>query len=146
MSDQLRSIVYGTSLMILTAIGCISYEKIVKSYSYSTVIILYLVYAIPMLIVFCFLDKTTFSQLVEIYNNKNHLLHASIYVVTWSTSILWYLITKKQGVMVGSIYEIKYVVILAIFYVIAGENKFTLNTLIGLVLAIASVYFISSKK
>lgn len=67
----------------------------------------------------------------------------TIFILSGTTTIIWYLITKKQGVMVGSIYEVKYIVMLALIYILFGENKFTLNTVVGITLALGSIYFIS---
>ena len=61
------------------------------------------------------------------------------------TSVCWFYITKNEGVMVGSIYEIKYIVIMALIYIVFGESKFTWNMAIGVSLALGSIYFISKK-
>ncbi len=45
--------------------------------------------------------------------------------------------------MTGSIYEVKYIVMLSLLYIVFGDNKFTINTAIGVMLAIGSMYFIS---
>lgn len=59
--------------------------------------------------------------------------------------VSWWYITKEQNVMIGSIYELKYIVILALFYIFFGDSKFTLNTGIGISLSIMGIYFISKK-
>lgn len=64
-------------------------------------------------------------------------------MVSGATGPIWYSITKKQGLMVGSIYEIKYVIVLGLFYSFTGAKPFTANTIIGVALAIGSIYFIS---
>ena len=83
------------------------------------------------------------NDVTKLFSNKTFIWYAVLYSLTWITTILWYIITKKQGVMVGSIYEVKYIVILAIFYIAFGDQKFTLNTGIGVFLALCSIYFIS---
>lgn len=45
--------------------------------------------------------------------------------------------------MAGSLYEVKYIIMLSMIYIMIGDNKFTLNTGLGVVLAIGSIYFIS---
>ncbi len=66
-----------------------------------------------------------------------------IYLSTGITGMLWFKITKHQGVMTSSLYEVKYIVMLAILYIMFGEQKFTFNTAMGVVLAMGSIYFIS---
>lgn len=45
--------------------------------------------------------------------------------------------------MASSLFEIKYIIVLAIIYVFAGEQKMTLNMAIGVILALSSIYFIT---
>ena len=42
-------------------------------------------------------------------------------------------------------YIIAYIVILAVIYVLFGDQKFTSNTVMGVFLALCSIYFISKK-
>jgi drug/metabolite transporter (DMT)-like permease len=77
-----------------------------------------------------------------LWNNRWLIL---IFLLSGVTSPLWYVITKKQSVLIGSIYEIKYIVVMALLYIFLGQSRVTLNTAIGLCFAITSVYFISRK-
>ena len=85
------------------------------------------------------------QDFTKLQQNWQHIIWILTYILTGVTSICWYMITRNQGVMVGSLYEVKYVVILALIYIFFGENKFTTNTAIGLALALCSIYFISKQ-
>ena len=52
---------------------------------------------------------------------------------------------SAHSVLVGGVFEIKYIVILGLLAAFVGEQKPTFNAYIGAVLAILSVYFISRK-
>lgn len=141
----LKSQIFGLLLAILTALGCIAYEKIVFSFSINFIYIIKifeLLFAV--LIVFLFFNdysiKNDFNILIK---NSSLMMWTMIYIVTAITGILWFIITKSQGVMVGSIYEVKYIVMLAIIYYLIGDKKFSLELLVGVLLAIGSIYFIS---
>jgi drug/metabolite transporter (DMT)-like permease len=144
MTSQVKSQIIGLLIGIFTAIGCIVYEKLVKQCSMGMILLLATLFYVPAVsyyLIFKFeeIQKDT----VTIWNNNTLIWCAVLYVATWATMPLWYTITKKQGVMVGSIYEVKYIAMLAIFYIIIGENKFTMNMGIGVLFALISIYFIS---
>ena len=131
---------------LATAVGCIFYEKIVHNFSYMTflfvltveVICLYAVSAI-------FFKNEVASDMAKLAAEPKYLWWMLAYVATGVTSILWYTITKDQNVMAGSVYEVKYIVMMAIIYVFFGQEKMTMNMWIGIALAMGSVYFISKK-
>ena len=85
------------------------------------------------------------ADFTKFAGDKRFWLWAGIYIATGITSLLWYKITRAQSVMAGSIYEVKYIVMLALLYILFGESKFTLNTAIGVAFAICSIWFISKK-
>lgn len=72
-------------------------------------------------------------------------LAALTYWVTWITTPIWFVITKNQDVMVGSIYEVKYIVVLAVIYIFMGSRPMTWNAAVGVAFALISIYFISKK-
>lgn len=139
--DQLKSQIYGLSLALMTAIGCIAYERIVKSCSYFTVGLLAAIAYIPFFLCALFFQ----SPIGDIQNVWKHKWWVLIYILSGVTGPLWYLITKKQSVAVGAIYEVKYIVMLAVIYWIFGTTPLTWNTVVGICLAVFSVYFISLK-
>lgn len=142
----LKSQVLGLSLSLATAIGCIFYEKIVHNFSYLTFLILVTIeFIILGVIAYFFFDNDLASDLKKFTSDIKYPIWTLIYICTGVTSLLWYTLTKDQGVMVSSTYEMKYIVIMALIYIVFGENKFTWNTAIGVSLAIGSVYFISKK-
>lgn len=141
---QLKSQILGLSLALMTAIGCIAYEKLVKNYSLGIILMLASFFYVPALIGIYYYDRTTITNdLNRILSDKMSMFYCLLYFLTWSIVPLWYIITRKQGIMTGSIYEVKYILILALFYIVFGENKLTLNTCIGIILALCSIYFIS---
>lgn len=144
--SPLKSQILGLSLGLATAIGCIFYEKIVHHFSYLT----FLIILITELLCLCacayfFFDNDLAEDYQKFTSDIKYPIWALIYICTGITSILWYSLTKNEGVMVSSLYELKYIVIMAIIYIMFGDNKFTWNTALGLILALGSVYFISKK-
>jgi len=146
MSTQLKSQLLGLSLASTTAIGCIAYEKIVKNFSLSTIIFISVLFYLPLLLILGACDYGTVTgDISRLLKDNRFRWYAFIYWITWVTTPLWYSITKSQNVMVGSIYEVKYIVILAVFYVFLGESRMTLNIFIGMCCALVSIYFISKR-
>lgn len=142
--DQIKSQLLGISLAIATAIGCIAYEKVVKNHSLGVILFLTLLFYVPVLIFLIYFSKGSLTKEILSLTNDTKILWASIiYSITFITTPIWYIITKKQGVLVGSIYEIKYLVILVVFYIFFGDGKFTNNTMMGFMFAMLSMYFIS---
>lgn len=139
-----KSQILGLILGLATAIGCIFYEKIVSHFSYLTFLIILLIETICLLVVGYFIFPNELQQdYQKLTSEPKYMIWALIYITTGVTSILWYVITKNQGVMTGSIYEVKYIVMLAVLYILFGDKDFTLNTGIGVGLALGSIYFIS---
>lgn len=139
-----KSQILGMSLALATSIGCIAYERLVKTYSFGIIIILSLLFYIPALFAcWCYEGKQITTDVVHLVTHKNFWFAAIAYSMTWITTPIWYIITKRQGVMVGSIYEVKYIVMLALIYIFIGENKMSINTYIGIGLALSSIWFIS---
>ena len=140
MTPQIKSQLFGISLAIATALGCLAYERIVKSYSYFTVGLILLLSYFPFVLAAVFLNNTVRNDFSRMAENKWWIL---LYIASGITSPLWYLITRKQSVMVGAIYEVKYIVVMAILYLFFGSTHLSWNTAIGIVLAMCSIYFIS---
>ena len=141
-----KSQILGLLLAFATAIGCIFYERLAKVISYSSLMIIYgielsLLYTIGGL----FMGFSFKEDIQKMANKPVLMLFAFGYILTGITSVCWYLITKNQSVMAGSIYEVKYIVMMAFIYALVGQNKITGNLLIGLLLALASVYFVGKK-
>lgn len=143
MDAQIKSQIFGLSLAVFTAIGCIAYEKIVKSFSLATIIFLAASFYVPLLAILFVSDSALVVSDLKRLVKPDFRWWAVVYWLTWITTPLWFVITKKQGVMAGSIYEVKYVVIMAVIYIFFGEQKMTVNTLVGVCLALGSIYFIS---
>ena len=142
----LKSQILGLSLGLATAIGCIFYEKLVHHFSYLTFLIILITELLCLSVIayFCF-DNDLSKDYQKFTSDIKYSLWTIAYICTGVTSLIWYTITKNEGVMVGSIYEVKYIVIMAIIYILFGDNKFTFNTAIGVALALGSIYFISKK-
>lgn len=139
MTDQVRSQLLGFSLALTTAIGVIAYERLVKAYSYFTVGILVSLSYIPFWLTAFFVQSQDKPDLGK------HKWSVLIFILSGVTGPIWYAITRKQSVAVGAIYEVKYIVIMAIIYLMFGTQKLSVNTVIGIVLAMLSVYFISKQ-
>jgi len=141
--SAIKSQILGLFLAITTAMGTIAYERLVKEYSLGLVALVTFSFYVPLLIIYFSLKWVTWEEVhTAITHNPGSI---ATYWLTWCTIPIWYIITKNQGAMVASLYEVKYIVILAVFYIFFGENKFTINTAFGLFCAIGSIYFISKK-
>jgi drug/metabolite transporter (DMT)-like permease len=140
MSPQTQSQILGISLAVTTAIGCLAYERLVKSYSYFTVGLFVSLSYIPFWIAALFFDNNVKSDFSHLLVNGWWIF---LFFLSGATGPLWYIITRKQSVMVGAIYEIKYIVVMAILYICFGNTHLSWNTMIGIVLAMFSIYFIS---
>lgn len=142
--SQIKSQLIGLSLALTTALGCIAYEKLVKNYSYGVIVVLTIIFFIPLVVFYIFSGSSTLSSdFSKIFSDTKMTWYAIIYMLTWATSPIWYFIVKRQGILTGSIYEVKYIVILVLFYILFGDGKFTANTLIGCAFALLSIYFVS---
>ena len=127
-----------------TAIGCIAYEKIVHALSYPTLLIFIMMeYILIRSIGIWLFPGDVVVDYHKLLSTPSLIMWAAIYIASGITGLLWYWLTRKSGVMVGSIYEVKYIVIMAVLYIMFGDSKFTLDTAIGVGLALASIYFIS---
>ncbi len=141
---QLQSQILGIMLAVTTAVGCLVYERLVKNFSLGEIALLALVFYIPLLIGIIFYNKAAFvGDVTRLIHSKTFLFYAIVYVLAWATVPIWYVITRHQGVLVGSIYEVKYIVILSLFYIFLGERSITLYTALGVLCALMSIYFIS---
>ena len=140
----LKSQVLGLLLGLMTAIGCIFYEKIVHNFSFMGFLIIKGIETLLLCgIAFFFMNNNVPSDYAKFISEPKYMWWTLIYITTGITTILWYIITEKQGVMAGSIYEVKYIVMLALIYIVFGDNKFTVNTAVGVAFAMVSIYFIS---
>lgn len=92
---------------------------------------------------FMFFKNDIAQDITRMVSQPKHIWYAAGYILTGVTSVLWYVITKNQNVMAGSLYEVKYIAMLALIYIMFGDERFTVNTFIGLACAMCSVYFIS---
>ncbi len=141
MNDAIKSQIQGLSLAMFTAVGCLAYERIVKESRYCSIVFLNAAFYGPLLVGMLTLGAR--QEIYRICTIPSLKWWALIYFITSITGPLWFVITKKQSVMAGSLYEVKYILILALFYVMVGQSRLTLNLAIACVCALASVYFVS---
>ena len=142
MLDQIKSQFLGVILAVLTAIGIISYERIVKSYSYTAIAFCNFAIALLAMMFFVVYKPSSVIDISKVISN--HSKDVVIFMVCYiATSFIWYYLTLTKNVMASSLFEIKYIVVLAVIYVFAGEQKMTANMIVGIVLALSSIYFIT---
>lgn len=142
--SPLQSQVLGLTLALATAVGCIAYERLVKNFSLFSIIFVSCCFYVPTLIVLAMLNwHQTSAEVSRLFKEPQFRWWAFVYWITWITTPIWYVITRKQSVMVGGVYEIKYIVMLAVIYLFLGDRQMNLNTALGLLFALVSVYFIS---
>ena len=141
-----QSQILGILLALATAIGCIVYEKLVKVIHCGTMLMIIsgevFLWSIGWFITTN--GYQTFIQDIKYIGANTKLFWCLIiYALTGCTSLIWFNITKNQSVMVSSLYEIKYIAILTIMYLILGTQKISLNLIIGIAFALISLFFIS---
>lgn len=142
--NPIKSQILGLLLGLATAIGCIFYEKIVHNFSFTFFVIIKTIEVVlTLFLAYMFTKSNLVADGDKLFSDSKYIIWCLIYIATGITTVLWFVITKNQGIMVGSIYEVKYIIMLALIYIAFGDNKFTLNTAIGVALAMLSIYFIS---
>lgn len=137
---QFKSQALGLSLGLATAIGCLAYERLTKALSYTTVGMLAMFAYFPFVCAALYMDNNFRSDIGKFGEHKWAIL---VYILSGVTGPIWYFLTRNQNVMVGSIYEVKYIVMLAVLYVVAGAKPMTWNIAIGVGFALVSIWFIS---
>lgn len=144
--SQIKSQCLGLILGLATAIGCLVYERLVKEFSYSFMLLIFMFEVLLLWIAGTIIfEHDLKSDFVKFISDWKYCGFALIYVLTGITSLLWYKIARAQGVMVGSIYEVKYIIMLAVLYILFGQQKMTVNTIMGICFAMCSIWFISKK-
>jgi drug/metabolite transporter (DMT)-like permease len=143
MSEELKTQILGILLAIMTAVGCIGYERLVKSLPYKSLLFFVWFQYFWIWLILLFVQKGPIIPSFSYW--KQYKWPIIILLVSGVTSPLWYWLTRKHSILVSGVFEIKYIIILGILAVIFGEQKPTINTWIGAFLAILSVYFISKK-
>lgn len=134
----------GIGLAMNAAVGCLLYERLVPRLSYGGTTVLMLAQYFACLLASGYFDGSIRDDLRTIYTDRQCWWWAVAYMLTCGfASILWYQITKGHGVLASSVFEAKYVAILAVAYLICGDRKLSWEVVTGLGLAVASLYFIS---
>lgn len=139
MSDQTRSQLLGVALAVFTAVGCIAYEKLVKAHRLSTILLLGAVFYLPGFLIYLTTQREeTVADLTHVVRERPGAMLC--YLAAWVTTPLWYFITRKQGVMVSSAYEVKYIVILVVGYALFGDQRLSGWMVLSIACALTSVY------
>lgn len=136
MNQQIKVPIFGIMLAVSTALGCIAYEKIVKTQSFLTVGLLAMLAYLP----FCLGAPAFQTNFKPEPVNKWWIV---LYLASGCTGPLWYWLTRTKTVLVGAIFEVKYIAVLVLFSILIGEKGVTAYTVLGALLAMASIYFIS---
>ena len=140
----LKSQILGLALAITTAIGCIFYEKIVYNFSFGFLVVVKVVELLLVCVFAYYFMKSDLSKDFHKFTlDPRYSIWCLLYILSGATTVFWFIITRHQGVMAGSLYETKYIVIMAVIYIIFGENKFSMNTAIGLACTLCGIYFVS---
>jgi|ERR1035437_981497 drug/metabolite transporter (DMT)-like permease len=135
--NQLVTQIVGIALALTTAIGCIAYEKLVKGSSYFFVGAMVSLSYIPF-----WLSSLLFKndETNNIPYNKWWLL---VFLLSGCTGPFWYWLTREKCVLTGAVFEVKYIAVLVLFSIFMGSKGITTYTVLGAILAMASIYFIS---
>lgn len=130
----------GLALAAMTAIGCVAYERICKALPFRNVCFFVWV---AYFWIWAAMAGSSESALPSKDYVKGSPWVIVIFLLSGLTVPCWYWLTRRYSVLVGGTFEIKYIIILALTALAVGEQKPSFNTLIGAVLAILSIYFIS---
>lgn len=135
--SQLKIQILGILLAVTTAIGCIAYERMVKGSSYFFVGLMVSLSYIPFWISSLLFQKTPNDN---ISYNKWWVV---VFLLSGCTGPLWYWLTREKCVLTGAVFEVKYIAVLVLFSIFIGAKGVTPYTVLGALLAMASIYFIS---
>lgn len=135
-NQQIKTQAIGLALAASTAIGCVAYEKIVKTSSYFTTGLLVSLSYLP------FWAASRFFQSQEC-ESRCDAKWIVIFLASGCTGPMWYWLTKTKTVLTGAVFEVKYIAILVISSIVIGEKGVTAYTVIGSIMAMLSIYFIS---
>lgn len=130
--------IHGFALAVFTAAACVVYERLVQAYSTTAVVLAVLASYLPALVWVMLYGEG--GAPVDARFFKLCAVYAALASVA---TVIWLRITRDQGVLAGGLYEMKYVVVLALFYALAGSKPITARTLLGGALAMLSVYIVS---
>ena len=143
--SQLAGTAIGALLCLTTAIGCVGYEHVVKTFSFRFLLLLKLVELLLISAAILFLPaaRSFSSEVGDLIGSGKLAGWSAVYVASGLTIPLWYILTREYGVLVSSTFEFKYIIVLTLIYLVAGEGEVTGNTIIGVVLAMLSAYFVT---
>lgn len=143
--SQIVGLALGLALGLGTAVGCIFYEKLVLGLSFFGWLVTFKLLEWVVLIPFGWylLPHDLTADLTRLRADWKLLIQGLLCVTMSCTSVFWYMITRKQSVMAGALYEVKYIVMLAVIYMLGGSRPVTTNTALGIVFAMVSIYFVS---
>ena len=142
--NALKSQLLGLVLAISTGAGCLAYERLVKSTSIRSIIFLACAFYVPFAAYLAYSNwEIAVADWKTIASSSKLTWCAVIYYASWITTPIWWIVTRQQGVMTASVYEIKYIVVIAVLYTIFGDKPMTWNIVVGIGFALASIYFVS---
>ena len=143
--SQLAGTAIGALLCLTTAIGCVGYEHVVKTFSFRFLLLLKLVELLLISAAILFLPaaRSFSAEVGDLIGSGKLAGWSAVYVASGLTIPLWYILTREYGVLVSSTFEFKYIIVLTLIYLVAGEGEVTGNTVIGIVFAILSAYFVT---
>lgn len=132
----------GLLLSLLTAIGCVSYEKLVKAHGYSVILVLNLGYMAIYLIVMLAFAKPV-DDIKHFCDTPGSWKHGTVYVLTGATSIIWFWLTKRTNVASSSVFEIAYVPFLVLIYWLFSISSLSWTFVGGTSLVVGGVLLIT---
>lgn len=144
--EHLTNLGLGLALSLVTAIGCISYEKLVKDHGFLVIVLLQALY-VGTYLAFTWLRTPERGDIFHAFlNDRSSVCHAAIYVLSSVTIPLWYQLTLRTNVVTGSFFEIVYVPVLLVLYVFWGTTKLNPTFILGGLLVIFGVLIVDSSQ
>ncbi len=131
-------ILYGVGLSLATAITSIFYERLLKTYGLTAIATEKFIEGILFFLILRAVLPATTANFNFVFDKDWWLFLGAVTI-----PVFWFLLTWKYNVMVGTIYEISYIIPLTILYIFLGTQKLTLTFIIGVILVICGLIVIS---
>lgn len=138
-----REAFYGILLAVVTTLGCLVYERIVKSYAFWFIILLQWIYTTIYAFVFVVANAKSVVRTVFAMDGRAWAC-STCYVLSSVTIPLWFLITRRSNVAAGGVYEIAYLPLLLLTYSLLGSSSLSVRFYIGASMVIIGVVLIST--
>lgn len=137
----------GWMLCLVTAVGAVGYEYIVNAHTFRYLLVLKIIELSLICIASLLIveSRNIVDDTAIALSSPKMIMWSVIYVISGITTVIWYIMTKRYGVLVTSTFEFKYVIILAIMAILVGDSELTPRMVTGVGLALIGSWLAVSK-